>query len=995
MNAILAVGFSCLLILPSFAAEIIEDFNDGEVILFSYPEEDQNPAAWQITATDTYDESAFALLIFGNTWKLETIEPTPLDTATVWQVAAKVLSEAAEIQGIALLDSLHELRYAFSGSEALDNDIWTTVYQGAFPVGDWQIYQLPVGADWLANFGYLPQIDHLAFFNDRDTTGVRFFFIDEILDITDDLPVAPQVTILTDIGRPFRTPAGLRAVTVAFGAEVVDPDSDIHIYHWDFGDSTTSYETNPVHTFIVEDDHPYTVRLTVTDTTRKSGWATTQISVDTGETSFPVTFNFVGDIMLARRYEEEGGIIPTYGAEVIFEPTRDVLGRAADVTVANLECPLTDRGTPHPSKSYVFRGSPANVTALSYAGIDVVSLANNHAIDFGVEGQRHTQALLDSAGIAHSGGGDNAYQAYQPLFYSEKGVNFAFLAFCDRTGQYDNLQPFLNAGFNKPGFAEETVYDVLRMIDAVRTDADAIILELHAGYEYAEHPEMAGESIIRGEAYRIQGSRDAANLRTPQPADRTLRQMAIDAGADAVICHHPHVLQGIEVYQGKVIAHSLGNFAFDQNFPETFPSIILNAEYDQRGFYRWSITPIYIDDYIPTPATGELGLFILDHLAQLSRDLGTILHVDREAGRGYVVLDPATQETHSEMFTIQLALQPADSLRWQTVPIRLEREGFLSQLYEIRPQPHPWRYRIGREVLWMGNFEAEGSTLWELDHADESIDETIAHRGQRSLKQERPAGWVRLNTHLEKRLPIDATKPHTVQGWIKTENAANATIHTRYYRWRTLGENLGTENIGTAIQGDADWTYLWHEMEIPPETIYLNVRLNSEGPATGTGITWFDDISVIEWSEWQTVTQLPVDIPNPNDRYYLQLETPVEPDSLIVRYIETIYAPEDPIISAGKPDHRPAVPQNVRLHQNYPNPFNPVTTLRYDLPEAGQVILKVYNIAGKLVTILVDEWQEKGTYQVQWNARAHPSGVYLIRLSWRNTTHTIHSVLLK
>ena len=121
--------------------------------------------------------------------------------------------------------------------------------------------------------------------------------------------------------------------------------------------------------------------LIIEDETGQRGWSSETIEIDQGNTSFPITMNFVGDIMMGRRFEDSDGIISTQGVEALFEPTIDLLGNAADITVANLEIPLTNQGVPHPTKGIVFRSAPENVSGLIYAGIDVVSLANNHILD--------------------------------------------------------------------------------------------------------------------------------------------------------------------------------------------------------------------------------------------------------------------------------------------------------------------------------------------------------------------------------------------------------------------------------------------------------------------------------------------------------------------------------------------------------------------------------------------------------------------------------------
>ncbi len=99
----------------------------------------------------------------------------------------------------------------------------------------------------------------------------------------------------------------------------------------------------------------------------------------------------------------------------------------------------------------MFRGSPENVDALTYAGIDVVTIANNHIIDYGLQGLQQTQSVLSEEEITFFGAGANSYEALLPAFYLKSGVNFAFLGSSDRTGQYNNHQPYLNAGFQQTG----------------------------------------------------------------------------------------------------------------------------------------------------------------------------------------------------------------------------------------------------------------------------------------------------------------------------------------------------------------------------------------------------------------------------------------------------------------------------------------------------------------------------------------------------------------
>ena len=167
--------------------------------------------------------------------------------------------------------------------------------------------------------------------------------------------------------------------------------------------------------------------LVVEDETGKQGFASVTVEIDQGNSSFPITINFVGDIMMGRRFEDANGIITTQGPEALFDPTIDVLGLAADISVANLEIPLSNQGYPHPTKGVIFRSAPENVSGLIYGGIDVVSLANNHILDYMEPALIQTQNILSEAGILYSGAGMNSYEAYLPALKSVKGRSFAFL----------------------------------------------------------------------------------------------------------------------------------------------------------------------------------------------------------------------------------------------------------------------------------------------------------------------------------------------------------------------------------------------------------------------------------------------------------------------------------------------------------------------------------------------------------------------------------------
>ena len=975
---------------PVFA-DTIENFDDGDLQLRSFPGEDLQPDSWILDTHITYNNSPYSLKLYGNTWKLESIAPRSVDSGDVWQVAMYTES-LGEIQGFGLVTQSETLLYSLAGTEIVDPQRWVPVYQGAFALRTWNVYELPVGQDWLARFGHLPTIIGLVFINDKDAGARAKVYFDEIVDITGDLPVAPQVEISHALGEVFRGVGGQDSVPVQFHSRVTDPDSRSHQYFWYFGDDSTSSDSNPAHTYLVEDNHDYTVLLEVEDSTGLWGRATCQIRVDPGPSSFPVRVNFVGDIMLARRYDNPGGLIDSLGVNAIFDPSLPWLGDAADITVANLESPITAQGTRHPTKPIVFRGKPRNMAGLAHAGIDVVSLANNHVIDYGLAGMREMQESLAANCILYSGAGANSYEAYLPVFCQKSGVNIAFLRACDRNGQYDNYQPYLDAGLNKPGFAYLDTFHLRQQIRTVEGVADVIVVELHTGEEYNPTPEdRRGNDEVRMTNDEPGDEFYSPLAFFPAPGDTEERHRAIEAGADLVVCHHPHLLQGFEVYQGKLIAHSLGDFVFDLDYPETYPTVILNGAIDATGFYDYSLTPVYIDDYIPVRARGELGSYILDYLARRSRDLGTYLITDRDSVTGRIVLDttalPRTVYPNSDELQLR-----QESGYWVSGPLRLPRNGSLSSVVSATPSRN-WQSRVGREMIWFGNMEDEGSTLWLLNQAGEGYD-TVARRGSRSMRQVRPPGSSAIITNIEERIvcPYDRID-YTLYGQLKTENAKNAGASVGFYMSRPGGSPLDSGNLGTPVSGTTDWTFYYNNFTPADNTKYFDIRLRSEAPSSGEGSTWFDDVGLIEWEGWQPLSG-PTSVPAPNDIYWVQIRADAATSSATLSYEETDFSPPT---SVAQVTGRGPV---FRSFQTCPNPAGTAPAIRYNLTASARVVLRIYNVLGQEVRTLVNGTQSKGPKSVLWDrkdnrGRIVGAGTYFCRLDAGGGVQTGQVVLLK
>lgn len=281
----------------------------------------------------------------------------------------------------------------------------------------------------------------------------------------------------------------------------------------------------------------------------------------------PLTLVFAGDIMLAdgpgRTIAAGGDPLAAFAA---------ILAQA-DYRIANLECPVAGGGQPHPGKIATFRAEPQTLSVLR-GRFDAVSLANNHSGDYGHAAFVETMAHLDNAGIAWFGGGHNLAEAHRPLWIEKNGLKIAVLA-------YNEFKPrAFEAGATWPGVAWSEDDQVIADIRAAKAaGADLVIPFMHWGWE-----------------------------KETQPSERqkTFARRMIDEGAALVVGGHPHVTQGAEIYQGKPVIYSLGNFVFDGfDYPEARRGWLLRLKLDKFGVILWETLAAQIDDAgTPWPASG-------------------------------------------------------------------------------------------------------------------------------------------------------------------------------------------------------------------------------------------------------------------------------------------------------------------------------------------------------------------------------------------------------
>lgn len=291
-----------------------------------------------------------------------------------------------------------------------------------------------------------------------------------------------------------------------------------------------------------------------------------------------IVMRFGGDCLLAEHYEQAVG----EERDVAF---RDFdIFRTADVSMVNLECPVTTRGT-RSVKPFTFRMNPVFLPILRDAGIGLVNIANNHIHDFGDIGLFDTIHHLDSMGIGHVGAGRNHKEAHTPVVLDIRGSRIGFL------GYYGGSEAPAAVG-KKAGVAKRDLALISRDIKELRQGAvDYIVVNLHWGTEKAAFPDN----------WQIQLGRDI-----------------IDAGADAIIGHHPHVLQGIERYKHGVIVYSLGNLIFGGNSRSRYDTGIFEIRL-QQGERQYDIIPIRINEWNATVLEGKPADSLKMHVDSLSR----------------------------------------------------------------------------------------------------------------------------------------------------------------------------------------------------------------------------------------------------------------------------------------------------------------------------------------------------------------------------------------
>jgi poly-gamma-glutamate capsule biosynthesis protein CapA/YwtB (metallophosphatase superfamily) len=311
----------------------------------------------------------------------------------------------------------------------------------------------------------------------------------------------------------------------------------------------------------------------------------------------PLSLIAVGDIMLGGRTRRR---IREHGRDYPFSAVLPILQRAP-IVLGNLEGPLAQKAQKQ-NRNFSYRVKPKAATSVLRAGINVVTLANNHLVDCGREGVLETLEALAAAGVTPLGAAANQNAAHEPVIREAGGVRIGLL------GYYWNRRCAATA--NLPGSAMGVFEELETDIRQLRTRVDRVVVTFHWGRPY--NPE-------------------------PSPRARAKARFAIDCGAHAIVGHHPHIIQAFEVYRRCPIFYSIGNFAFGSGNSRA-EGLMLGFRFEEART-RVNVYPLYVKNrdprvnYQPKLVRGEAAERMLRRLIEISSRSGGRLKIERGTGK--------------------------------------------------------------------------------------------------------------------------------------------------------------------------------------------------------------------------------------------------------------------------------------------------------------------------------------------------------------------------
>ncbi|MFI9012321.1 CapA family protein [Actinosynnema sp. NPDC053489] len=676
------------------------------------------------------------------------------------------------------------------------------------------------------------------------------------------------------------------------------------------------------------------------------GWSDSGKQVDVklfsrGANRFAV--HSAGDVMFGRRYavpaqeESSGRSEPLIPADDAAAGAQDVVSAiapafaAADFRTVNVETVISDKPATaaYPGKRYILQSAGPTVAGLRALSADLAVLANNHSRDLLDAGVADTRAALSGAGIATVGAGANAAQAAEPHRREVAGTGVGVLAYTSVDGSFVN-ESFPPATARQPDDVAESDrwqyesrtwgYPAAGVPSAPRRIREAwerfSAAEERASDEQvagmwatlaAVYPEVQDWVARRGHGGAAKWDDKASTAQIQQVAKssplvmvqvhagfqfqeaasdniREIARKAIDAGADVVVAHHPHVLQGVEWYKGKLIAYSLGNFVFEQNFLSTFASAFLRTVWEGDKLLEARLYPLELVDYKPVPVTDSAAERVLARVWERSTlplesyrdDNGDVRTRPREKGTpAHVVLERHTGRLVAE--------PPAGRAEEREVAAGAVVDLPVAPSALVRPTGGAG-VDIGRDLYGWGHFEDETADAsiseavhWSVNSKREGTRPGDAAQGLRALRlevrdgdsvQSRPIARIALPRHRAyreeggKAVPTDPEPSYSLVTEVRRSSTATAEVRFDIYHFddSNPAEDPTSEIVATytkAVDVPADGK--WHrvvvdlavsELDAGPTSgnmvmPYLKVAGSSAQPA------WVDvdDLRFVEWRD--------------------------------------------------------------------------------------------------------------------------------------------------
>jgi poly-gamma-glutamate capsule biosynthesis protein CapA/YwtB (metallophosphatase superfamily) len=530
---------------------------------------------------------------------------------------------------------------------------------------------------------------------------------------------------------------------------------------------------------------------------------------------------FAGDAMLARRYfEPRAGEPALVRSDHITEDGQNLLRtikpyiELADFASVNHETQLSSGRLRHRlPKSVTFYSPTEFASILRWAGFDYVALGNNHTWDYQDKGLASTTRVLDEVGLGYSGAGMDEAEARQPHIAQLGDQPYGFLSYVGWAGTFSPSQ----AAEGKKGGAalggSAVFKEDLRKIPS----STVSVLQYHSGLEYSEAPAVSERMRLR---------------------------QAVDQGADVAIGHHPHVIQGFEVYRNRLVAYSLGNFLFDQDHYTTQLGMLLYVWMDGEDLHRAEVVPMNINGYVPTPATGRFRFSVLSRLARLSRPYNTCL---RENG-AHAIVESCGKNAASDFQVVGVS-----DIETKKAPVHLGELG-LSPLTPAAFKAHGQMYRLGTDILRRGDFESSGlhgtsdRTWLESDAVTISNDDSRVLHVELSMNS-----YVRTGMRVFERV-FAPSNPTTVRGRFHTNGAAFVQF---LLQRRRMDDDLDDAlesgpitPIGETRVAEAGWqdfSFDFDQPRVSTRSVRLLIDVRDDSGRSDGTIVLFDDLAWIEW----------------------------------------------------------------------------------------------------------------------------------------------------